>query len=262
MSRRGSSYLEIQVAMVVLSVGMMGLFSLSVVHTKQSARLREVLPPTEIASINPVAVGTPQETAWAKKLGAIAEIESDAVGAQTPLYPLNFGYQQIVDDEDGASVFERHRAPGSFDWFDYGSLPDYNMEISLLYTPAAYGSYAEHTIALAPGEYEILMFVPRHNLFGDAVPYEIYDGTTLIDTVIVNQRSYQQDHYFNGKWWERLGVYTFHQPTARVRVLDTPNTGYYLVADAVMVRCRRSFDLVTEVSETASGGAQVTVELN
>lgn len=262
MARRGSSYLEIQVAMVLLSVGMMGLFSLSVVHTKQAARLREVLPPNEVASINPAVSGSPQETAWARKLGAIAEIEADAVAPRTSLYPLHLGFQVVADDEDGPAVFERYTAPGGHPWFSYGSLPDYNMDLSLLYLIGVTGSYAEWTISLAPGEYEVLMFCPRDSIFGDAVPYEIYDGATRIDTVIVDQRTEEQDVSYNGKWWQRLGVYTFHQPTARVRVLGTSSNGLFLCADAVMLRCRRSFGLVTEVSETSAGGAQVTVELN
>ncbi|MEL6105934.1 MAG: hypothetical protein AAFU85_07855 [Planctomycetota bacterium] len=262
MARRGSSYLEIQVAMVLLSVGMMGLFSLSVVHTKQAARLRQVLPPDQVASINPAVSGSEQETAWARKLGAIAEIEADAVAPRTLLYPLNLGFQVVADDEDGPSVFQRYDAPGGFPWFSYASLPDYNMDLSLLYLTGAHGSYAEWTVSLAPGEYEVLVFCPRNSFFGNAVPYEIYDGATQVDTVIVDQQTEEQDFSYNGKWWQRLGVYTFHQPTARVRILDTPVTGLYNCADAVMFRCRRSFDLVTEVSETGAGGAQVTVELN
>ncbi|MEO1525346.1 MAG: hypothetical protein AAFX06_07910 [Planctomycetota bacterium] len=261
MPRRGSSYLEIQVAMVVLSVGMMGLFSLSVVHTKQSARLRAVLPPDEIASINPIVVGTPQETAWAKKLGAVAEIEMNAVATQTPIYPLNVGFQSIVDDEDGSAAFERNTGAGGF-WFNYESFTDYGSRVSLLYLPDSTGAYAEYTIAVPPGEYEVLTCIPRHPLFGSAVPYQVFDGTSLIDTVNVNQQTSQNDFYHGGLWWESLGVYTFHTNTVRVRIVDAPISGTFLVADAMMVRCRRSFDLVSDVTETSSGGAQVTVELN
>ena len=261
MSRRGSSYLEIQVAMVLLSIGMMGLYSISVVHTKQSVRLRNVLPPDQVASINPMVAGNPQETAWLKKLGAVAAIESDAVATTTTLYPLNLGFEQTVDDEDGPSAFQIHTAPGAI-WFEYGGLPNHNESLHLLYSGSTIGSYAEYTIAITPGEYEVLMFVPRHSLFGDSVPYEIYDGNTLVDTVFVDQHTPSVDHFQWGKWWERLGVYTFNDPTLRVRVLDTSPSGIYLVTDAVMVRCRRSFDLLTDVMETEDGGARVTVEMN
>ena len=51
--RRGSSYLEVQVAMVMLSIGMVGLYSMSVVQTRQTSRLTEILPADEPAGLEP-----------------------------------------------------------------------------------------------------------------------------------------------------------------------------------------------------------------
>ena len=73
-NRRGSSYLEVQVAMVLLSIGIGGLYSLSVIQTRQSVALERMLPADEIASINPVADANPSVAAWAQKLGAYADM--------------------------------------------------------------------------------------------------------------------------------------------------------------------------------------------
>ena len=261
--RHGSSYLEIQVAMVLLSMGIGGLYSLSVVQTRQTTRLEQMLPAGEIASINPVSAGSAGESAWAKKLGVYADIDSDAVVAPEMLYPLNRGYVRIVDNEHGWS-FWTHEGPGSQPWDSYGGYPgDNQYDVEELPTLNSFGSFAEFTIhGVQPGDYEVLLYCPRQPTFGTAVPHQIYDGGTLVDTVAVDQTVAEDDFQYGGLWWQRLGAYTFHQSSLRVRVLDTPVTGDRIIADAIMLRCRRSLSVVSPVAETADGGVTVTVELN
>ena len=57
-----------------------------------------------------------------------------------------------------------------------------------------------------------------------AVSVEIYDGTTLLDTVVVNQQ-------LDGSQWHKLGAYAF-TGTAEIRILATGG-GLVTVADAV-----------------------------
>ncbi|MCA9138711.1 MAG: hypothetical protein KDB00_18195 [Planctomycetales bacterium] len=261
--RRGSSYLEVQVAMVLLSIGISGLYSISVVQTRQTARLQEMLPSDEVASINPVSTTNPAEAAWAKKLGVYADIQTDSVAAPVTTYPLNTGFVKIVDNEDTGDYWT-HRGWGAPDWFQYtGSLEKYEDSISVLQTSGSHGSFAEFIARnIPPGEYEVLLFCARISPCGSAVPHQIYDGPQLIDTVSVNQRVADNDFYYDSHWWQRLGVYTFHNSEIRVRMLDSPDTGDYVIADAIMIRCRRSFSVTSPVEATTSGGATVTVDLN
>ena len=58
-----------------------------------------------------------------------------------------------------------------------------------------------------------------------AVPFEIRDGGTTLNTVIVNQ-------FINGGQWNLLGIYMFNG-AASVRVLAAPNSSFSVNADAV-----------------------------
>lgn len=261
--RTGSSYLEIQVAMVLLAIGISGLYSLSVIQTRQTAKLSALLPADEVASINPVQLADSREAGWAKKLGVYGTIESDSVTAPTVKYPLNEGFEVIVDNEYEDS-FTVYRASGSKEWKEHGGWSgDYESNVARLDTDEAYGSYCMFTVTdIPPGDYEVLLFLPRDHSLGTAVPHYLLDGATLIDTLWVDQQTEVEDHEHAGRWWQRLGVYTLHNGTLRVVISDTPVSGDRIAADAIMVRCRRSFDVITAVQRTDQGGAEVTVELN
>lgn len=265
--RRGSSYLEVQVAMVLLSIGISGLYSISVVQTRQTARLQQMLPSDQIASINPVSAADPAQAAWAKKFGVYAEIQTDVLAAPVPIYPLNHGFQQIIDNEDAVG-FITYQAPGADDWEEYGGhYGDHDMNVAEISTVSSYGSYAYFEFRnVPPGEYEVFTTFPTKRSsysgeFGSAVPHYIIGGSTY-EVVPVDQRTVEQDVEHDGHWWERLGKFTFDSNTVYVVVYDSPRTGDWLIADAVMLRSRRSFEVVTAVSPTADGGATVTVELD
>ena len=230
--RRGSSFLEIQVAMVLLAIGISGMYSLSVIQTRQTARLEQVLPADQIASINPVTAASPSEAAWAKKFGVYASIEHDAVAIPVPTYALNEGFQQIVDNEDDAD-FITHQALGGDDWEEYGAHSgDNELNVAEIQTAASYGSYALFIFRnVPPGDYDLFTYVPQKNSsyageFGSAVPHSIYDGGQLVATVNVDQRSIKQDFDHLGRWWERLGSFTFNDSIIYVLLRDTPKTGF------------------------------------
>lgn len=266
--RHGSSYLEVQVAMVLLSIGIGGLYSLAVIQSRQTAQLTNLIPIDQVSSINPVNSGTPAEAAWARKFGVYADLANDAVAAPTATYTLNVGFLQVIDNED-PSGFYAHTADGGDNWEQYGGHGDDNkMNVDEIQTPASYGSFAVFIFENIPaGDYEVFTHFPTKSgsypgQFGSAVPHHIYEGYTLVSTTNVDQRLLDQDLYHSGTWWERLGGHTFHGDTIYVLISDTPKTGDWLVADAVMLRCRRSLGIVTPVTSTTGGGATVNVELN
>ncbi len=265
--RHGSTYLEVQVAMVLLSIGISGLYSLSVIQSRQTARLGQMLPPDEIASINPVTGGSPSEAAWMKKFGVYADIATNAVAAPVPNYPLNQGFLEIRDNED-SSGFYTYAPSGGDVWEEYGGHPgDYQSTVHEIQTPTAVGSYALFSFySVPPGDYELFTYVPEMKKgyagqFGSAVPHYIYNSGWAA-TVYVDQRAIDHDLDHAGKWWESLGVYTFSGSTVHVLLHDSPRSGDWLIADAVMLRCRRSVEIVTPVTTTTGGGVTVTLELN
>lgn len=263
-SRYGSTYLEIQVAMVLLSIAIGGLYSLSVVHTRQTTRLRQRLPSDEIASLNPVAGASATETAWRKKLGVYASIDSDTLIPLPTTYPLNLGFAQVVNDSDGARVSTTSE-PGRDDWGDYSYSPAYRGDIKAIYGSNANprSSTAQFSFTgIPPGEYEIAVSSTPWSGFGTHVPHQIYDGGTLIDTVLVDQSIPQNDFIWDSHEWNRLGVYTFQTNQISICILDSRSSGDYVTADAALVRCRRSVQMVSPVSQSPDGGASTVVEIN
>lgn len=253
--------------MVLMAIGVSGLYSLSVIQTRQSTRLEQLLPANELTSINPVSGSSTQEAAWAKKLGVYAEIASNAVDPPVTPQPLNHGFMQIIDNEDSTG-FVTYQELGGDDWEEYGGHPgDNELNVAEIETLASYGSYALFYFTnVPPGDYELYTYVPTKNgaypgEFGSAVPHQIYCGGYLA-TVNVDQRSIEQDLEYNGKWWEQLGVFTCTAGTVYIVIRDAPVTGRWLVADAMLLRSRRSFEIITPVSTTSADGASVTVELN
>lgn len=263
-SRRGSSYLEIQVAMVLMSIAVGGLYSLSVIHTRQTTLLRQQLPSDAIASLNPATGASETENAWRKKLGVYASIDSDTLVPLPTTYPLHLGFAQVINGSDSVAV-STTSDPDGYDWVDYTYSLAYRDDIKLLFffSPTATSSTVQYDFTgIAPGEYEVAVASSPWANFGSTVPHQIYDGGTLIDTVYVDQTIPQNDFTWDSHPWKRLGVYTFHSNQISIRVLDARSTGYFIAADAALVRCRRSVQMVSPVSRSAGGGASTVVEVN
>jgi hypothetical protein len=121
--------------------------------------------------------------------------------------------EDVLDDGDaGTSTSGNWSVSGGAN--PYGSQSLYSKDAGATY------SYA----MAASGSYEIQMWWTEYTSRSTAVPVKIYDGSTLLDTVYVNQ---QQD----GGQWNSLGVYDF-STQARVAIVSVGN-GNSTCADAV-----------------------------
>ena len=252
--RIGSSYLEVQVAMVMLAIGMAGLYSMVVVQTRQGNRLREMLPATEVAAINQA------DAPWARKLGVYASID-ETVSPADPVFPFT-PVERLIDNHDAASSMTFHHEPGDpHGWasWDYG--PAYLGNAHFHFSVGNVGSWAQfNVLGLPPGEYEVLVHYPPLAGIGMAIPHEIYDGTTLVDTAIVDQNQHTSEVLHSGRLFDSIGVFTINSGTLHVRLLDGPGSTTHILFDALLVRSRRPLDVVS-LEPTANGGAQVVLEV-
>ena len=251
--RRGSSYLEVQVAMVLLSIGMAGLYSMSVVQTKQTARLTEVLPAGEVPALNRSGDD------WARKLGVYASIEPTVTPAGS-LLPYAY-VERVVDDVDGPPAVKKFKDPSdTYDWISWVHASSYRGNVYYHRSYANVGSYIEfETTGLPVGEYEVLTTYHVFTSLGTAIPHQIYDGNTLRATVNVNQTIATSEVTYDGRQWDRLAVVQVKSGKLRVRLVDGPGCQNYILADAILVRTARSFDLLS-VAKTAGGGATAVLE--
>jgi hypothetical protein len=252
-SRRGSTYLEVQVAMVLLAIGMAGMYSMSVVQTKQTRRLIDVLPAAEIPALN--RSGDP----WARKLGVYASVD-EIVTPPAAVLPYSYA-EQVVNDGDGAPSITTFQGPlDTHGFISFGHTPSYQGDYHYHRSYGNIGSYFEfQATGLPVGEYEVLTTYYVYGSLGNAIPHQIYDGPTLRTTVNVNQKIATSDVSYDGKLWDRLAVVQVNTGTLRVRLVDGPGCTSYILADAILVRSARSFDVVS-VAETAGGGATAILE--
>jgi hypothetical protein len=245
--------LEIQVAMVLLSIGMAGLYSMSVVQTKQTRQLRDLLPADELPALNQAA------NAWERKLGVYASID----GAVTPVGSISpYTYaEQVIDNNDGSAGLVMHKDPADIlGWYPWSYWPAYRGNAHYHPSYGRTGSYAEFRVTGLPiGEYEVLTSYPAIASLGASIPHRIYDDTQLRATVNVNQRIPPSEVTYDGRQWDRIAVIQVNSGTVRVRLTDGPGCQSYILADAVLIRSARSFNLLS-VAKTAGGGATAIVE--
>ncbi|MEN8805955.1 MAG: choice-of-anchor U domain-containing protein [Desulfobacterales bacterium] len=83
-----------------------------------------------------------------------------------------------------------------------------------LYSKTVSGTYSFETACT--GSHEVYLWWTYHQNRYTAVPVQIYDGTELLNTVIVNQLQ-------NGSQWNFLGTYTF-SGTAKVVIVSSSST--------------------------------------
>ncbi|NND96642.1 MAG: hypothetical protein HKN47_04855 [Pirellulaceae bacterium] len=251
--RIGSSYLEVQVAMVLLAIGMAGLYSMTVVQTRQANLLRETLPAADTAALNQAS------TPWQRKLGVYASIEPTLVPAE-PVLP-NVYIEEIIDNQDPVPAMRFKKGPTDFwGWYSWGYFATFLGSAHYHYSLGNTGSWAQFRKAgLPPNEYEVFVTYPSFSVSGSAIPHRIYDGSTLRDVVPVDQSSYPSDLYHAGRYWTKLGVYTVNSGVLRVRLKDGPNSASYIMVDALLIRSRRPLDILS-VTETANGGAAAVIE--
>ncbi len=239
--------------MVLLAIGMAGLYSMSVVQTKQTRRLTDILPAADMPALNR------SSDPWMRKLGVYASVE-ESVTPTGNILPYSY-FEQVVDNLDGAPGFTSYQDPSdSYGWYAWNYSPSYRGNSHYHRSFGNIGTYAEFTVSGLPvGEYEVLTCYPPLASLGSVIPHEIHDGATWRTTVNVNQQVGTSEVSYSGRNWDRLAVVQINSGTIRVRLMDGPGAMNYILADAILVRSARSFDVVS-VAETAGGGATAILE--
>ncbi len=119
----------------------------------------------------------------------------------------------------------------SGDWYPYSGL---GLENDLHYSFVGDGSdTASWTFTVTPGQYQVAATWSAHTNRATNAPYEVYNGTTSLETVPVNQQAAPDDFTDQGTTWETLGTYTITGDTLRVELSDAANG--LLIADAVRI---------------------------
>lgn len=242
--RKGSTYLEVQVALLVFVVGISGLVPLSVMNTRQVVNLRERVDPDITNYV------VPPENEWAAKLGATAEFSSSPP-------PTNTTPVELVDDRDaGFKTINK----GSYDWYRLNYSPAFRGQFWLNYHDAVGDRCIWRLTDLEPCKYEVLITYPALGFQASDARFIVFDGPTNLGAVKVNQRQIPSGPVYQGVRWESLGEFVINSGTLRVILRDKANG--YVAADAVrIVPIKNSVNInaVFEDQEKQSMTVQATV---
>src|SRR5205814_1704996 len=86
---------------------------------------------------------------------------------------------------------------------------------------------------LAAGQYAVSAHWATGTNRATNTPFGIFDNTTLLTTVLVNQQLVPNDETANGVGWKNLGTFTISSGTLKTVISDNANN--YVIADAVRI---------------------------
>jgi hypothetical protein len=215
--RRGYSFLELQVAFVLLGIALAGLTPLVVMQSRQLRMLEARFDPQTTYYL------VPSTDAWAGKLGAPATIETADPGtAPAPVTLIDNGDPGYYEIDYGLIDWTTVARPTAFE----GTL---RRQDGSGIGDAAVWEFAN----LQPGWYEVLVTYAAAADQATNAPFSVYDGAVCDGTVPINQTQPPSGAVFQGVPWESLGLFSISGDTLKVKVVDYANG--YIVADAVRI---------------------------
>jgi hypothetical protein len=133
---------------------------------------------------------------------------------------------QVTDDGDPGFT-----ATASFEAAtDQGYLGD------VRYAPPGDGSgEATWTFSVIPGIYRVSVTWTPHPNRATNAPFSVYDGSTLLASVLVNQEEPPLGFAYDGTMWDDLGAGVFIIAGDQLVVRLTDNANDYVIADAIRI---------------------------
>ena len=245
-NRRGFSLVELEVAFVVFAIAMSGLCPLVVMQSKHLGRIESRFSPNTVYYVKPSA------DLWARKLGAAAVVYSSDPGP-SPTDPIG-----VIDDGDAG-----FSANGS-DWTAATSTDSYLGDQYEIDSGDGSQLARWQFTGLQPGWYDVrVTWLPDETLASDA-PFTVFDGSTEVGAVSVNQQEAPSGELFEDKPWESLGVFPISGNVINVELNDGADAK--VVADAVRLVRIENDVRITSVqkslnSEEVTAHVTVTVQV-
>ena len=248
--RAGLSFLELQVAFLILGIALGGVVPLLVMQSKQIKQLQDRFKGTykddasaEVYYLAPSRdLAAPDQAfadsllfstnAWARKLGAVASLVREDDYDGLPALPQRpEPAPDVIDDMDGGPAYTESGA-GWHDGPEYVGFRD-----RLRMHNAGEGSEpASWTFTgLDPNwDYQVLITWVKAADQAAQAPFTVYDNTVAIQTFLVDQKNNDPDgETYEGAVWETLGVFDITSSTLKVVLKD--DLSGKVVADAVRI---------------------------
>ena len=239
--RRGFSYLETQVAMVLFMMTISGAVPLAVIQTRQLARLESRFESgTTQYLVQP-------EGRWAKKLGAPAMLSDQP---PKPADPSSDPYAMITVDDRDAGYSEKNQA--WFDWWHYNWGTTYGSDFTLNYPDGVDDRAIWEFKNLKPGEYDVLVTYPVFGFANKDAEYEFFLNGKDKGDKDVDQRKTLTGPLIDGVRWKKLKTLDVNKDgsTIRVELSDKKAKGYNVI-DAMRLDPERTQDVPTQADRAA-----------
>ncbi len=217
-ARRGYSLLEVQVAFVVLGIGLAGLCPLVVIQSKQVRKLEARYKAATTYYL------TPTVNPWARKLGVPAALAAIDPGPQAlPPPPIT-----LIDNGD-AGYSESGTGWGANTQQNALNRNQRQHNSGLGVETASW-----LFTGLTPGWYSVRVTWGDQNNQATNAPYSVYDGLVLKGSPVkVKQNQAASGAIGAGRNWTVLGNYSIQGTTLKVVLSDDANNK--VVADGVWI---------------------------
>jgi prepilin-type N-terminal cleavage/methylation domain-containing protein len=230
---RGFTLLETTVALVVFAIALSGLYPLLMMQSRQLRHLEARF------SAGTTYYLVPSTSAWARKLGASAQVSTVDPGPKPPP-PVT-----LIDNADSGYAENGTVWSGSTNPQAYAG--------GFRKCPAGTGANAASwTFAgLQPGWYEIhITWVGAGNNATNA-PFTVYDGVRNLGTVLTDQTQKPTGTTFQGSPWTKLGLFSVQGTAIQLQVTDKANG--VVSADAARIVAVRNPVVINAVNRSMTG---------
>ncbi len=211
--RQGFSFLDVQVALVVFAVALMGLYPLVVMQSKQAKKIDGWVSPKTTYYL------VPSSDEWARKLGAVASIQTQNPGVRPPppVLLIDNGEYGYVEAGSGWGAETQKKA----------------FQETLRWHPAGTGENTAtwQFTGIPPGWYDVqVTWLASGNRASNA-PYQVYDAAILRGVYLVNQLKAPAGPLFGDVSWQSLATVSISSGAATVILSDDADGR--VVADGV-----------------------------
>ncbi len=248
--RSGFSFLELQVAFLVLGIALAGLVPLVVMQSRQlkqlqnrfkgtykddvSAEVYYLAPSRDLATpghafADPLLFST---NAWARKLGAVASLVHEDDYDDLPALPQRPELDpDVIDDKDAAPAYAESEAG----WYDGPEHVGFQNRFRMHNAGEGSATASWTFTGLDPNwDYQVLVTWVKAGNQTDQAPFTVYDDTVAIQTFLVDQKNNDPDgEMYQGSLWETLDVFHISSSTLKVELRD--DSSGKVAADAVRV---------------------------
>lgn len=221
--RRGFSYLETQVAMVLFMMTVSGAVPLAVIQTRQLARVESRFEPGTTQYLNQ------PEGRWARKLGAPA-ILSDT--PPEPAEPTEEAWEILTVDDQDDGYREKNKSWN--DWTHFNWTPAYGDDFTMNFPDGVKDVASWEFKDLKPAKYTILVTYPTFPFANQDATYVFFLNGNEEDHKKIDQTKPINEPPVDGVRWKKLDKITVEtkNSTIRVELSDEDATGYNVI-DAV-----------------------------